>query len=412
MRVVFLTQYFPPETGAPQNRLYDLARRISQSGIDITIMTAMPNYPAMEIHKGYKGKFFCREEIDGLEVLRSWIFVRNARKNMVFRLLNYISFSVTSFLVGLFKLKKFDVIFCESPPLFLGLTSYLLKAMKGGAMIFNISDLWPESAERLGLVTNRRLLGMARKLEEFLYRKSDIITGQTQGIVGNISRRIPDREVYWLKNGVDLSFFNEGKIDLDWRGRVGLSPDDFIIMYAGIHGFAQGLDTVIEAAGMLKDMQHVRFVFVGQGPVKEKLQNSAEDLKLSNLTFVDPQPREMMPSVIAACDAGLVPLRKLDLFKGAIPSKVFEFLAMRKPVLLGVDGEARGILIDDSHSGLFFEPENAADLSEKVRQLVEMGDRGKSLGENGYRLAQSKFDRRKIAADFMVILNRAKSKTI
>ncbi|HAW53054.1 MAG TPA: glycosyltransferase WbuB, partial [Flavobacteriales bacterium] len=201
MKILFLTQYFPPEVGAPQNRLYELAVRLQKAGVSIDVFTAMPNYPSMEIHAGYKGKIYMKEEMAGMSVHRSYIYV-SKKKAVPYRLLNYFSFVFSSILYGLLKLGKFDFIFCESPPLFLGISSLILCKAKGAKLIFNVSDLWPESAEKLGIINNRTLLNTATKLEEYLYRNSVLVTGQTQGIVKDISRRFPSKNCYWLPNGV------------------------------------------------------------------------------------------------------------------------------------------------------------------------------------------------------------------
>ena len=267
MRIVFLTQYFPPEVGAPQNRISHLASTLKENGADVTVLTAMPNYPKMVVHEEYRGRWFCREDINGLEVLRSWIFVNKSRKNLVFRLLSYFSFVITSLLVGIFRLRKFDYVICESPPLFLGISAYVLNSINGGKLILNVSDLMPESAERLGLVTNKLLLSASYKLEEFLYRHSFLVSGQTQGIARNISSRFPKLSVYRLKNGVDLSFFRAEGVDSDWRTTNGYSSEDFILLYAGIVGYPQGLDVILRAAVRLKGHPDIKFAIVGSGHV-------------------------------------------------------------------------------------------------------------------------------------------------
>ena len=193
MKILILTQYFPPEVGAPQNRLFELAIRLQNKGAEISILTAMPNYPQMKIHDNYVGKFYSFEIMKGLKVYRSYIYV-SKKKSIPFRLLNYFSFVISSLLVGLFKLEKYDYILCESPPLFLGISAFIVKTSKGSRMIFNVSDLWPESAEKLGLVTNKFFLRISSNLEKFLYQKSYFITGQTQGIVKNISSRFPQKK--------------------------------------------------------------------------------------------------------------------------------------------------------------------------------------------------------------------------
>lgn len=221
--ITILTQYYLPEVGAPQNRLSELAIRLKKNGADIHVITAMPNYPHMRVAEGYRGKWRVSEEIEGIKVTRCWIFVPQS-KSIFARLLNYFSFVFSSFWIGLVRMKRSDYLICESPPLFLGITAFLLTRLKRTKMIFNVSDLWPESAEKLGLVKNRFFLWISGKLEMFLYRRSKIITGQTQGIVKNISSRLPHKTVYWLPNGVDVSLYDPGKVIAKDRASLGFAP--------------------------------------------------------------------------------------------------------------------------------------------------------------------------------------------
>jgi len=408
MNILILTQYFPPEVGAPQNRLYELAVRLNKKGADITVLTAMPNYPQMEIHQEYKGKFQTYEEKDGLKIFRSWIFVSKSKSTLL-RLVNYFSFVKTSFWSGWFRLGKFDYILCESPPLFLGITAWLLCKLKGAKLIFNVSDLWPESAEKLGIVTNRFFLSLAYGLEKFLYHRSAIVTGQTQGIVKDISTRFPKTITYWLPNGADLNYFKPEEVKTDWRRKNNFSESDFILLYAGILGHAQGLEVIVNAAEILKEKKEIKFILLGSGPEKEKLHKLSAEKKLSNVFFVDTLPKKSMPEVIQASNAAIIPLRKLDLFKGAIPSKIFETLAMKKPILLGVEGEAKDLFISEGKSGLFFQPENALDLSEQILKLYTDKDLVTFLGERGRKYVDQKFNRDKIAEEFWNFLSGAQS---
>ncbi len=407
MKLLILTQYFPPETGAPQNRLYELAVRLQQKSAEVTILTAMPNYPQMEVHAAYKGKFYHYEEMDGLQVHRSWIYVSKS-KGIFKRLLNYFSFVKSSFWIGLFKLGRFDYILCESPPLFLGITAFLLKKIKGAKLIFNVSDLWPESAEKLGLVTNKFFLKSATRLEEFLYRKSYLITGQTQGIVKNISERFSNKKVYWVPNGVDLNYYNLGSEKSNWRPNNNFNEDDFILLYAGIIGYAQGLEVIIKAAKKLKEYSKIKFVLLGSGPEKERLQKMQQELKVDTIFFFDAVTKKEIPKIISAIDVAVIPLKRLNLFKGAIPSKIFENLAMKKPILLGVEGEAKELFIDEGNCGLAFIPEDSNDLAEKALKLYNNRDTLKQLGENGFKYVEQKFTRDKIADEFWNFINENK----
>jgi len=399
MKLLILSQYFPPEVGAPQNRLYELALRLESKGIDISVLTAMPNYPQMVVHKEYKGKCYCKEDINGLNVHRSWIYVSKS-KSIIPRLLNYFSFVFSSLWFGLFKIKKQDVLLVESPPLFLGITAYLLSRAKGAKMIFNVSDLWPESAEKLEIINNKTLLSLATKLEEFCYRKSALITGQTQGIVRNIKTRFPNKTVYWLKNGVDINFYDVNKTQSQsnaWRKANGYSDEDFILFYGGIIGHAQGLDIILNAAKMVEDKPKIKFVMLGSGPEKERLLALKEELKLNNLEFYDAVPKTKMQEIIMDMNATIVPLKRLDLFKGAIPSKIFENLALKKPILLGLEGEAKELFIDEGNCGLAFEPENTEELVKQILVLYNNPELSKQLGENGLKYASENFNRDKIA---------------
>ncbi len=395
MKIVILTQYFPPEIGAPQNRLFELAIRLQKKGAEVTILTAMPNYPSMEIHPEFKGKFFVKEKMEGLSILRSFIYVSKS-KSIVKRLLNYYSFVLSSFFMGCFRLKEHDFIICESPPLFLGKTGWLLSIIHRSKFIFNISDLWPESAEKLGLVSNKTVLRLSTLMEEFFYKRSFLITGQTQGIVANIKKRFPDKNVYWLPNGVDLKIFVADK-NQEWRLKNNFIKRDFIFLYAGIIGHAQGLEVILQCAEFTKEQSQVKYVLLGAGPEKNKLIELKEQKGLNNVLFLDPVSKMEMKSVLASADATIIPLRKLDLFLGAIPSKIFENLAMKVPVILGVDGEARELFVEKGKCALYFEPENADELNKQVQTLILDAGLRNTLSENGLKYVSENFERNTIA---------------
>lgn len=407
MRIIFLTQYFPPETGAPQNRLFATAKALQANGAEVTVLTAMPNYPDMRIHAEYRGKFHTREVLDGLDVHRAWLFV-SAGKGIAARLCNYFSFVFTSLLVGLFRLKKADVLLVESPPLFLGITAMLLARLKGAKLVFNVSDLWPESAVQLGLVTNKAMIGASTWLEERCYRAAALITGQTQGIVRDISGRFPRKEVLWVPNGVDFAALAEaGEVPAsDIRGRLGIAPHDLLLAYAGILGHAQGLHVVLEAAALLRERKDIHFILMGDGPEKERLLALKKQLDPVQVHFVDRMPRRELLALMRSLDAVVVPLLRNDLFKGAIPSKIFEALALRKPVLLGVDGEARELFIDQGQTGLYFEPESVPALARAASQYAD--DRALVLqhGANGERYVEEHFDREVISKKLWDALKR------
>jgi len=396
MRILILTQYYPPEIGAPQNRLHELAIRLHARGIKVEVLTALPNYPKMEVFEEYRNKQKREETIEGITVHRSWIYV-SPSKSIIARLLNYFSFVCSSYWRGR-RLKSFDYLMVESPPLFLGYSAMALSKKLNAKLIFNVSDLWPESAEKLGLVTNKHLLKMATRLEHKCYENSALITGQTQGIVNDIQKRFPHKKVTWLPNGVDISFYNPEKIEAgDFRQKNGFKINDIIFFYGGILGYAQGLEIIIEAAHRLKMFPEVQFVIQGAGPEKEKLRLLKEKYRLENVHFFEPVKKSDMPSILKSIDVAVIPLKKLDLFKGAIPSKIFEALAMKKPLLLGVDGEAKNHFIDKAQAGLFYTPEDVESLTAQIIFLLKNKNELHEMGENARKYVSDVFDRNKIA---------------
>jgi glycosyltransferase involved in cell wall biosynthesis len=401
VKLLILTQYFPPEVGAPQNRLFELALRLKAVGVDVTVLTAMPNYPQMQIYKGYEGKSYVFEEMNGLKVHRSSIYIPN-NKSIVQRLRNYFSFVISSANVGKTKLDKhYDFLMCESPPLFLGYSAMRLARLKNAKLIFNVSDLWPESAEKLGVVTNKWMLKLAYNLEEKLYKRSVLVTGQTQGICKNIQQRFPQVKTYWLPNGVDLSYYNPDTIaPSGWRSKYNISEHDFVILYAGIIGIAQGLEVILHAADQLRSELNVKFVLLGSGPEKERLIALKNQMDLTNVLFVDGVSKNEMKFVLKEVNAAVIPLKKLELFLGAIPSKIFENLAMKLPVLLGVDGEAKELFVTQGKCALYVEPENAKELADKVKKLISDTNLQKQLGEAGRAYVMTEFNRETIAENF------------
>ena len=403
MKILILTQYYPPEIGAPQNRLHELAVRLKANKLDVEVLTAMPNYPSMKIFDTYKNSQIKEEIIDGVKVYRSRIYVSTS-KGILSRLLNYFSFVFTSYFRGI-KLGQYDYLMVESPPLFLGYSAIALSKKMKAKLIFNVSDLWPESAEKLEIVTNKFLLKFAYNLESKCYAKSHFITGQTKGIVDDISKRFPSKKVYWLPNGVDLNFYNPKNIEVNrFRSKNNFNKEHILFFYGGILGHAQGLQVILKAAKLLIDYEMVQFLIQGSGPDKAELVKIKDELNLSNVHFLSPVSKSEMPQILKDVDVALVPLRKLDLFKGAIPSKVFEALSMEKPLLLGVDGEAKHHFIDNANAGLFFEPENEVDLAKQILFLINNKVEIVRMGKNGRNYVNKFFNRNKIAHEFYELL--------
>lgn len=403
MKILFLTQYCPPEVGAPQNRIFELAKQLKKFGHTVTILTAMPNYPKGEIFEGYKGKKLVKEELDGIQIVRTSIYATK-EKTFYKRMKNYLSFTFSSVLQGAKVIGDQDVVITESPPLFLGWSGYRIAKMKKAKFIFNVSDLWPESAIKLGVLHNKLFIRMSVWLEEFCYRKASAVTCQTAGIVDNIvSRGFDKNKVHLITNGVDLDFFKPEKRDENFRNELGIN-DKFSVCYAGILGLAQGLEVVVKAADILKDNENIQFVFVGDGPEKQKLINMSQELKLKNILFLPVQEKKNMPRIVASMDATIIPLKKLDIFRGALPSKMFECLASQLPIILAVEGEAEK-LINDAKAGITVEPENAQAIADAVLKIYNDADLRKNLGINGRKYADKFYSREAIAKKLEKILS-------
>jgi len=275
MRFIIHTQYYPPEIGAPQNRLHELAILLKRKGIDVTVLTAMPNYPRGCVYDGYGG-FLRIESLDGVKVIRTAIYPSQSARFLP-RLLSYFSFVFSSLIGGVWKIGKADFILTESPPIFLGLTGLLLSRLKGARWIFNISDLWPESAAELGVVSRGGLAyRLSSVLERFLYRQAWFVTGQSRTILKNIQRRFPGVCTYHLSNGVDTVFIHP-KSELT-------EDQNFHVVYAGLHGLAQGLEQIIFAAQKISEDISIDFTFVGDGPDKACLTASRKFLSGSGVS--------------------------------------------------------------------------------------------------------------------------------
>lgn len=395
MKIVFLTQYFPPEIGAAPNRISQLASRFVSRGHDVTILTAMPNYPVGKTYPGYGG-FVRREVKEGVKIIRCYIYPTQ-KANYLSRLTNYFSFVLSSALIGTALLERADYLVVESPPLFLGITGFLLSRLKRMRLIFNVSDLWPESAVRLGLLSSEGLAyRVSVRLERFCYQHAWLVSGQSKSILSDIVERFRGIPVYHLSNGVDISRFStdrrteHARAFLNGNGRC-------VALYAGLHGIAQGLDQVLEAAQQITG-EGCSIVFIGDGPEKSALKEQAQQRHLSNVRFFDPVPASEIPALVAAADIVLVVL-KIHI-PGAVPSKLYEAMASGRPVVLVADAEAAEI-VRAHKAGIVVEPGNSAALAEAIQRLAASPTLRQELGANGRHTAEQFYDRARIANEFV-----------
>lgn len=396
-RVIILTQYYPPETGAPQNRLSDIAARFLQTGIDVRVLTAKPNYPQGKIYPGFEKGLCCETEQEGVPVTHCWIYASN--RSLFHRLLNYFSFVVSSILVGIFKMPRADVVIVESPPLFLSFSGWMLSRIKGAKLVLNISDLYPETAISLGILKNSFLIKVFYLLETWSYKISSLVTCQTKGIMKSIQNRFPNKPLYLLTNGIDFEKFsrnNDDELRIDAKHQ-----EDFIIGYAGILGYGQNLGIIAVPAKKLQHIPDIQFHIYGTGPLKNELSSLFTEYSLNNIHLLGHFPHSEIITKMEAWAIGLVPLADTALMKGALPSKMFELMAMKLPVLLiAPQGEASTI-IEDAKAGIWVEPKSEIAIYDAILTLYRDQKLAKMLGENGFNFVTKHFNREAIFLNFV-----------
>ena len=393
LRILYISQYFPPEVGATQTRAVEMAGNLVRQGHEVTVLTEFPNHPSGIIPPEYRGKLFQSESIDGISVRRSWVYT-TPNKTFVTRMLFYLTFMVSAFFSGLFTRGRFDVVYATSPPFFVGITGWLLSLLKGGDFVFEVRDIWPESAVVLGELNNPHYIRWAEKLELLYYRKAARIVVVTQGIYDRLKERgIPEEKLLLIKNGTNTEIFkNHGR---GKREVLGLG-NKFTVCYAGIFGIAQGMEQLCELIEEMKEHSDIHFLFIGNGPKRALVEQLKKDRQLDNMTLLQEIPREEIAAYISACDVSLVPLKKNDLFLGALPSKMFDHMACERPIILSVDGEARRVL-EDAKAGIFVEPENTEQMKAAILKLKSDPQQALGMGQNGRRLVERSFSRRQQA---------------
>ena len=371
------------------------------AGEKVTVVTGFPNYPTGIIEPPYRGKVFMEDSVDGIRVLRCWVAAAPNR-GFARRILNHLSFAFSS-LLALRRLGPTDVIYVQSPPLFVGIAALMYRTLKRAPYVFNVSDIWPQSAVEMGALRNRTFIRMAEWLERRLYRKAARITTATPGILEKLAARgIPREKLFLLTNGVDTDIYKPGPPDRALAARLGLDASKKIFLYAGTHGMAQGLDVILDAARETRD-PNILYVFVGEGAEKETLMKRSKQLALTNVHFLPNQPQPTMPALLNTVYASIIPLRRLELFKAALPSKIFEAMAVARPVIGVMWGEAAD-LIRDSGCGLVVEPEDGQGLKDAVDKLAADPNLADELGQNGRRYVSEHYNRKAIAARLAQVL--------
>jgi len=405
MNILFLTDNFPPEGNAPATRTYEHAIRWVNDGHEVTVITGAPNFPEGVVFEGYKNRWYCRESVDGINVVRVKTYI-TANEGFAKRVLDYMSFMVTGCVAGFFQ-KKPDVIVATSPQFFNALGGWVLAALRRKPYIFELRDIWPASITAVGAMQNSRIINLLEKLEMFLYGRADRIISVTQSFKDElVGRGVASSKIDVVLNGVDLSRYSPAtRKDVELAELYGLT-DKFVAGYIGTHGLAHGLRHVVEAARLLQHRDDIRFVFAGGGAARTQVHDLVRKYQLTNVIMIPRQPKEMMPRLWSLCDVSLINLRDASLFKTVIPSKMFEAMGMGIPMILSVPaGEATGI-VEATNSGLVVPPEAPFELAAEVSRLCDDNSLHNSLKSNAISAAEQ-YSRDTLASIMLESFTRA-----
>jgi colanic acid biosynthesis glycosyl transferase WcaI len=408
VKLLYVSQYFPPEMGAPAARVVELSRHWVREGHEVTVLTGFPNHPTGIVPPEYRRllrRLVHRELVDGIRVVRTWLWpVPNRRPHE--RMLNYSSFFLSACLTGLF-VERPDVIIATSPQLLVALSGYWLARIKRVPFVFEVRDLWPESLAAVGVGdANSTLNRMLAAVAGFLYRNSDHIVVVTEAFRGHLIEkwRVPGEKISVVENGVETDLFAPTSTATVAKADLGLEGK-FVVCYIGTMGMAHGLATLVEAAEHLAHkLPDVVFLLVGEGAEKQRIRDLAAARRLNNIRFLDQQPREKIPALISAADVCLVLLKKTDIFKTVMPTKMLEFMSCARPLILGVDGQAR-TLLERAEAGIFIEPENASALVNAISTLYSQPESRARFGQSGRRFILQYMSRQRTARQYLVVLD-------
>jgi glycosyltransferase involved in cell wall biosynthesis len=405
MRILYLSQYFPPEVGATQTRAYEMARGLVRAGHQVTMIAEVPNHPMGVIPSQYRGKLYERANLDGIEVIRVWVKTA-PNKTFRTRIAFYLTYMVNAILAGIFLARKrHDLAYATSPPLFVGGSGLALSFFRRLPLVFEVRDLWPESAVALGELRNPRAIALAEQLERACYRHARKIILTTQEMKNHLENRgVPKAKMQVVRNGANPDLFRFDPVARQQiRDGLGLEGK-FVVVYAGLFGLAQALSSVLEAADLAQTRANdVHFVFVGDGPTKAELLAQAEQHHLPNVTFIPAQPRASVPAYLSAADAALIPLVRERLI-GALPSKMFDAMACERPILLSAEGEAL-LVLEQEQVGLSVPPEAPERLCEAILTLKQDPVQAKQYGQRGRPAVIARYSRQAQARQLESILS-------
>lgn len=398
MKILYVSQYFPPEMGAPAARVSELSRAWTELGHEVRVLTGFPNHPTGVVPPEYRGKLRQRERLGDVDVLRTWIYA-TANRGIARRSLAFLSFAASSVSLGALDpgVREADVVVATSPQFLCAVSGWVLSRMLGVPYVLEVRDLWPASIVELGVVSPRHPAILAlERIERFLYREAALLVSVTESYCEVWRRQgIDPAKMRVVKNGVDLRLFSPRPVDEQQRAALGLRGK-FVVSYIGTHGMAQRLETLLDAAQRLQDDPEIHVLLVGEGAERDRLVARAHAQGLRNVTMLGQQPREAIPGLVAASDLVAVILRRAELFEKVIPSKMFEIMGMARPMVLGVRGEAEQLL-RDAGAGWAVPPEDPDALADAIRRAKADPDERRRRGEAGRAFVCEHYDRDRLA---------------
>lgn len=410
MNIVFITHIFYPEMGAPAARVFETAKAWVDAGHKVTVVTCFPNHPTGVIPEQYKGLIFKEEEIDRIRVLRNFVYA-TPNEGFFARIIGHLSFMFSSVFLSLHKIKKPDVIIVTSPPYFSIFSAYFISLVKQVPFVLDVRDLWPEAVVKLGVLKNKAIISILEFFELFFYRKAAKVVVVTKSFKDTlISRGINGDKIEVITNGVDHKFFTlPSNEELEKLRDAYNLKNKFVVLYAGTHGMSHALEKIIDAANILRSNENITFMFVGEGAEKKKIIEHAKKLGINNVQFLSGQPKELMPKIYGLADVCLVSLKNIELFQKSVPSKIFEIMACNKPIVAGLKGETKDILLEAGCS-LVVEPENPQEITKAILTLVNDKDFKNNLASNGRQFVLRYYTRKSLAQKYENVLNEVLKK--
>lgn len=392
MKILYLTQHFPPEGGAGQSRAFQMVRHLERLGHKVTVLTEFPNHPTGIVSKRYKYRFFQKEVVNGIEVMRSYVKA-SPSKNFVNRIICYLSFMLSSIFAGMKLKERYDLIFATSPPLFVGLSGYILSRFKKTKFVFEIRDIWPETAIILGELKNRLLIKWSKKIEKLCYLKSEKIIVVTKGIYDHLIEKgkVTPQKIELVYNGSDVELFRPKSQKADFKEKYGYK-DKFVVLYAGNFGLILGMSKLVEVAKLLETEDRIQFLFIGEGPKKKEVINLRDQYGLKNLRILESVSEEKIVDYYNLADVCLVPSRRIKFSNLMMPLKMYDAWSCGRPIILSIDGEAKYHL-NKAKGGICVVPEDVIGIRDAILYLYNNPKLCEEYGKNGRKYVERNFSR-------------------